>query len=82
MDPENKEKVKSIFSRIDTLEYYKQAWENATKIRVPMIELDSPNLDEYPNVPLDLISFEVLKKNYLHVINTMLNKLNEQLKDL
>lgn len=82
MNPENKEKAKKLFSQLETLEYYKKVWEQATKFRVPMIELDSPNPDEYPNVPLNLISFDILKKNYLHVINKKIEAINEELEQL
>jgi hypothetical protein len=82
MDPKNKEKAEKIFSKIDTLNYYKQSWENATNVRVPMIELNSPNPNKYPNVPIDLTSFKILKENCLKEINTKLEELNKQLKDL
>ena len=82
MNPENKEKAKKLFSQLETLEYYKKVWEEATKFRVPMVELDSPNKDEYPNVPLNLISFDILKRNYLHVINLKIEALNQELEQL
>ena len=69
MDPKNKEKAEKIFSQIDKLNYYKQSWENATNVRIPMIELNSPDPDKYPNVPIDLISFHILKESCLNEIN-------------
>lgn len=82
MNPENKEKAKKLFSQLETLEHYKKVWEEATKFRVPMVELDSPNPEEYPNVPLNLISFDILKKNYLHVIDQRIETINQEIEQL